>query len=210
MLLPRPEISTATRRLSLSSGIVLGRPVFCRGPASSNSADRAAARTALDNSDYAGLFASRFQSSDHGLRIGGRDNGHHSNSAIERPCHLLRRDRTAFLQQGEERGEFPLASVDHGTAVLRKHAGDVFEKSAAGNVRKPVDQTVANEREQGLHIDSRRLEENLTEGYAGQEWRFRVQVPRGLGNYPSYEGKAVAVHSRARDPDNKVARCNAA
>src|SRR5262245_2287920 len=109
MLEPRPEISTASR---LRSAIVLG------APAAVLAGDGATALALLDPPDLEHGFAGALQGLADRIRLGPGNDHRHPDPAVEGPRHLLRNDRTAGLEHGEDRRQRPLAHIyDCMTAV---------------------------------------------------------------------------------------------
>src|SRR6185369_9266796 len=96
MLLPRPEIRTATR---FESRMVGGGPALAR--------DRAAALPGFDPADAKDGFPSPFERSRDPIDLRFADDQGHSDSAVERSRHLLRRYSTARLEFGEDGGKVP-------------------------------------------------------------------------------------------------------
>src|SRR5687767_4646862 len=98
MLLPRPEISTATRRLS---AMVVGRgPVLAGAPGVGRTANGTAALARFDLADPVDGLASLGERLRDGVRIGG-DDGDHADAAIEGPRQFAGLDSAARLQEGE-------------------------------------------------------------------------------------------------------------
>src|SRR5688572_30350916 len=97
MLLPRPEIRTATRRLS---AMVVGRgPGVARAPGFSFALDGAAALAWFDLADPMDGFASLGERIRHGVHVGGGHDGDHADAAIERARQLAGFDRAAGLEE---------------------------------------------------------------------------------------------------------------
>src|SRR5689334_5580410 len=118
MLLPRPEIRTPTRR---GSRIVGGRPAFLGVPATGTAADGAAPRTSFDAADFEYLLAGSLKRFSHAPSQTLRDDRDHADAAVERACHLFRRDPSTQLQKGEDRRQLPTICIYDGMAAIRQN-----------------------------------------------------------------------------------------
>src|SRR5438270_12812022 len=104
MLLPRPEIRTATR---LGSCIVGGGPVLRRIPGPGVAANGAAAWAAFDPADLKHVFFSgALQLTRDGAGRIRRDDHGHTDAAVERARHLFGRDPAAQLEELENCRKF--------------------------------------------------------------------------------------------------------
>src|SRR3546814_4485849 len=70
---------------------------------------------------------------------------------------------------------------------LRQHARDVFEEPAASDVGERVDAPAADDGQQRLHIDARRLQQRVDEQPALLERRRAVELPALVGRERSEE-----------------------
>src|SRR4051794_19438624 len=122
MLLPRPEIRTATR---------FGSRIVGRGPPLAG--DRAAAPAFVDSPDFDRKFTSFFQRAVDVARTFGRHDVDHANSAIERARHFLRSDPASRLQHGEDRWELPRANIYGRVAIIGQNPRNILEKSATSD-----------------------------------------------------------------------------
>src|SRR5215212_7174767 len=128
MLLPRPEISTATR---LGSRMVGRGPILRRIPRSCPAADRAAALPLFNSADLEHVFfCDAFQLIGHSLgTVPGNDHCH-ADPAVEGPRQFFRGDPSALLQQSEDGRQLPLISVYRRMSTFRNNPWNVLEKSA--------------------------------------------------------------------------------
>src|SRR6185369_8621114 len=101
MLLPRPEIRTATR---FESRMVGGGPAFAR--------DRAAALPGFDAADAKDGFSSPVERSCDPIGLRFAHDQSHSDPAVERARHFLRHYSPARLEFGEDGGKLPQIHVD--------------------------------------------------------------------------------------------------
>src|SRR5918993_2721553 len=90
MLLPRPEISTATR---------FGSRIMRCCPAVVRAVHRAAPRAFFDLPDAEHGLACSFECCGYIFRLAGADHDNHADAAIERPDHLLRLDGSAIAEK---------------------------------------------------------------------------------------------------------------
>src|SRR5262245_45928431 len=102
MLLPRPEMRTATRFESR----MVGRESSC-------GANAAAAQARLDAADVEYRLARGFERVSNTVRLAAADDGDHSDPAVEGAHHFLGRDLPAGAEFGEDRGQGPPIGVYH-------------------------------------------------------------------------------------------------
>src|SRR5689334_19599433 len=100
MLLPRPEIRTATR---FGSRIVRRGPVLGRVPAARPAAHGAAALPFFDAADFEHLLARAFEQGAHCGHFAFRDDRDHADAAVEGPRHFPGGNPAALLKEAEDR-----------------------------------------------------------------------------------------------------------
>src|SRR5690606_20143155 len=131
MFEPRPEISTPTRRRSAMMG---GGPGAARAPGFGPARYGAAARSGLDMPDRKDGFTFFLKSLRDFVHMLGGDNERHADAAVEGARHLLRLDIPLGLEEGHQPGLRPGIGVDPGVEMVRQHAGDILQQSAAGDM----------------------------------------------------------------------------
>src|SRR5574338_1114351 len=193
MLLPRPEIRTATR---FGSRIVRDGPVLGRSPGPRAAANGAASSALLDAADLEhSLHLVRVQPLEKRVRFAGIYDPRHSDSAVEGARQLLRADPAARLQQREDRGELPFVSIYDRVVVLRRNPRNILEKSAASDVRQTFDPALLHERQERTDVDRRRLQQCRGQRFA-EVREILLQVPLvPLDDLP-HQAEAVAVDAR--------------
>ena len=122
----------------------------------------------------------------------GADDRDHADAAVEGARQFARLDRAAGLEEGEQAGQGPGVGIDDGVAAVGQHARDILEQSAAGDVRQRADPAFADQRQQALHIDSRRLEQQVAEQLVLVEQGRAVELPAVVVDQPADQREAVA------------------
>src|SRR5688572_28854327 len=130
MLLPRPEMSTATR---------FGSRIMRCGPAVVRAVHRAAARAFANLPDAENGLACRLKRCGNAMRFSGANHDNHTNAAIERPDHLLRLYCSALAEKLENGRQLPCAAVDEGMPIGRQNPRDVLQQPATGDVSQAFD-----------------------------------------------------------------------
>src|SRR5579859_5645005 len=116
MLLPRPEMRIATR---LGLRIVGDGPILSGVPNASLAFHSAAAGAFLNPANRKYGFTRTLEIRDNAGDFIGRDNHCHSNPAVERAGHFLRRNSPTFLEQDENAWQRPAANINDGMAMFR-------------------------------------------------------------------------------------------
>src|SRR4249919_1073079 len=205
MFEPRPEISTATRD---RSAMVAGRPVFGCAPGAGAALYRAALVARLDPADPMDSLPRNLQPFGYLGFILRRDNRHHPNAAVESPRKLSRFDRAAGLEEGEQARQGPFVRIDHGMGAFRQHARDILQQSAAGDMGKRANPSLAHQRQQAFHIDSGWLEQRLSKQPLLVEQGWTVELPAVDLDQPANQRKAIGMDPRADEPEDHIARRN--
>src|SRR5918993_1957170 len=188
MLLPRPEMSTATR---FGSRIMRCCPNVVRA------LHRAAARAFFDSPDAEHRLARSLECCGDIFRLAGANHDNHADAAIERADHLLRLKGSALAEKLEYGRLLPGAAVDEGMAIGRENPRDVFQQATAGDVRQALDPAFLDQRKQRSHVDARRFKQDLAEGAALRPGKTLCQIPSKFGHNAANEREAIAVNARA-------------
>jgi hypothetical protein len=71
--------------------------------------------------------------------------------------------------------------------ALGQDAGDIFEQSAAGDVRERADLAAADHRQHALHIDAGRLHQPIDQQFVLIEQSRAIELPALVGGEPADE-----------------------
>ena len=88
----------------------------------------------------------------------------------------------------------------------RQHAGNVFGKAAAGDVRQGFDRfRVADRGEARTHIKPRRRQQRLAQAARRIEWGRASHARPAVGDDAAHQRKAIGMHARGGQSDHDVA-----
>jgi len=145
------------------------------------------------------------RSNDIGGIIGGTDSDH-SNPAIERPGHFVGADATAIREPAEDRRHGPGLGVKIDAQALRNNPGNVFPKTAAGDMGEALDLAIARGRKTAFDIDLRRYQQRLTETALGVERRLCAVIEPILLDDAADQREPVRMHPRRRQAEDNIGR----
>src|SRR5215470_527508 len=127
---------------------------------------------------------------------------------VEGAAHLGVLHLSARLDDLEDGRHRPRPRVDDGLAAFGEDAREILGDAAARHVGHGEDGHAAQELEDGLDVDARRLEELV--GHRATEARHHVVRPQlePLEDHLADQREAVGVQSAGRQPEHAVARAN--
>ena len=96
-----------------------------------------------------------------GLRPGGGYRQHHSKSAIEDAEHFISADISRFREEGENRRHRPASGLQHCRHACRQYARQIARQTAAGDMRRRMQQARAMQGKQRLHVNGRWRQQGL-------------------------------------------------
>ncbi|EKD46836.1 MAG: hypothetical protein ACD_67C00048G0001 [uncultured bacterium] len=118
----------------------------------------------------------------------------HAYAAVESPKHFGFFDVSIF-QKVKDEVTFPTACVDDSLAVFRQDAGNIFEKSAAGNVGNAFDFESFDQGKNTFHINLGGREQFICNSFS-ETGKFIVDVEtHDFENNFAGKGKPIAVKS---------------
>ena len=156
MLLPRPLMRIAVRRRVMRRA---SRPAGRCGPRAGRRRSRPIGKAVSPSAASSEVAARRVA---HHQR--------HADAAVEHPKHLLRRDPALPGEPPEHRRHRPVGPQRRPEPV-RQDPRQVARQSAAGDVRRRLEQTGAMQRQQRADIDPRRRQQRLAQDRMGVERR---------------------------------------
>ena len=110
------------------------------------------------------------------------------------------------FQESEDRQNLPGAFLDVEALPGQEDTGYVLIKTTSGDVRHAVNVHLADDLQNGLHVDFCRREKNFAQSLFGIQLRvYLMQIQIRVLHYFAHERKAVGVYAGGSDTDQHIA-----
>lgn len=184
------------------------RPCLTGAPCVGTAAHGAAA---LPGTNFADAMDGLSGCSERSRNVGNvslRNRQNHADPAVEGARHLAGLYVTLRLKEGHEARLLPGIGADVRAQALGEYARNVFQQTAAGDVRQCMNFASANQWQQALHVDAGGLDQGIDQQDFRIEQGRAIQLPALVCREPAYERIPVRVDARRCESQQDIAVCH--